>query len=181
MKLINEISDLAWEILTEACSWTSLYKNKIKPSIEVRPNRRGRYRPYKNLVVIPQWAINTYGEHYLIYYIVHELCHVFYMGHDTFFKGAEQEVLEYFGITIQYAKAYPKILAYNDKIFYTRPKNISRYMYRRARDWHLCEHCRRDIGYNQLYVTYKGKKYCEIGCMRADSECKEAYNKGETK
>lgn len=176
MKLINEISDLAWEIMTGVNSWTCPYRNKTRPTIEVRNNQRGRYRPLADLIIIPQWATEK-GEHYLIYYMVHELTHVFYSGHDSIFKKAEIETLEYFGINITYRRAYPSTLSYNGVEFYRHDRSPSSHHYRRARVWHVCDGCRTDIGYNDLYVTYKGRKYCGRRCMFADNpEYLEEYN-----
>jgi len=168
MKLINEITDRAWEILTEACSLTSGIKNRIRPKVIVKDTQRGRYKPWLDLVIIPQWAVGK-GEHYLTYYVVHELTHVFFYSHDESFKKSEVEALDYFGISIKYTRAYPRTLSYNGKVFYEKQKRVARHYYRKAQGWYKCDCCGHDIGYGDMYLTYRGRKYCGRSCMFEDN------------
>lgn len=62
-------------------------------------------------ISLPIW-IFRYTEPYIIYYVCHELTHLFWgiYGHDEVFKHAEQVLMKRWGVEVvgQY-KAYPKI------------------------------------------------------------------------
>jgi len=72
---------------------------------------------------IPQHAF-TKGETYLLYYVIHEFTHCLgNRSHNSMFKRKERELLQLFGISIDYAKAYPRALYANGEKVYTKVKH----------------------------------------------------------
>jgi hypothetical protein len=72
---------------------------------------------------IPLWAAKK-GITYLYYYVIHEFTHCFgqYCGHGAGFKACERGILGEYGITIDYARAYPKALYANGERVYHKTK-----------------------------------------------------------
>ena len=80
----------------------------IKPKAEITSNKRGRAYTTKGRFNIPEWAFK-HGEKFVIYYIVHEVCH-FYGGtldHGNLFCQVEDRALKFWGLYIQRKKVYP--------------------------------------------------------------------------
>ncbi len=78
---------------------------------------------------IPQHAF-TKGETYLFYYVIHEFTHCQddIIGHGKDFKKAEQDLLGLFGISIDYARAYPRVLYANgERAYYKKPRKTTHY------------------------------------------------------
>ena len=77
---------------------------------------------------IPRHALAE-GEAYTLYYVIHEFTHCLghYKGHDNTFKRKERTVLNLLGMSIDYARAYPKALYVNGEKVYnkTRRKKLS--------------------------------------------------------
>jgi predicted metal-dependent hydrolase len=79
-----------------------------KPKAEITSNRRGRAYTTKGRFSIPEWAFD-HGEKFIIYYVVHEVCH-FYEGtldHGPKFCQIEDHALRFWGLYIQRKKVYP--------------------------------------------------------------------------
>lgn len=80
----------------------------IKPRAEITSNKRGRAYTTKGWFSIPKWAFD-HGEKFVIYYVVHEVCH-FYGGtldHGPTFCKVEDRALKFWGLYIQRKKVYP--------------------------------------------------------------------------
>jgi predicted metal-dependent hydrolase len=79
-----------------------------KPRAEITSNKRGRAYTTKGWFSIPEWAFD-HGEKFVIYYVVHEVCH-FYGGtldHGKLFCQVEDRALKFWGLYIQRKKVYP--------------------------------------------------------------------------
>jgi predicted metal-dependent hydrolase len=79
-----------------------------KPKAEITTNKRGRAYTTQNRFNIPEWSLK-HGERFVIYYIVHEVCH-FYGGeldHGPLFCKVEDRALKFWGLYIQRKKVYP--------------------------------------------------------------------------
>lgn len=90
------------------------------PSIPIQVKggiRAGRARVKTRKITIPAWATKL-SPHYAIYYVLHEVAHFRFRGHGIAFKEHEQSLCKMAGITIDYAKAYPKKLYYNGQLVY---------------------------------------------------------------
>jgi len=83
----------------------------------------GCANPRQKCFTIPQHAFAK-GETYLFYYVIHEFthCRENNSAHDRCFKQTEQELLGLFGISIDYARAYPKTLYANGERVYSKPR-----------------------------------------------------------
>ena len=80
----------------------------VKPKAKITPNKRGRAYTTKGWFSIPEWAFK-HGEKFLIYYVVHEVCH-FYGGtldHGKLFCQVEDRALKFWGLYIRRKKVYP--------------------------------------------------------------------------
>ena len=80
----------------------------LKPRAEITKNKRGCAYTTKGYFTIPEWAFN-HGEKFVIYYVVHEVCH-FYGGtldHGKLFCQVEDRALKFWGLYIQRKKVYP--------------------------------------------------------------------------
>lgn len=80
----------------------------IKPKGKITQTKRGRAYTTKGYFTIPEWAFK-HGEKFLIYYVVHEVCH-FYGGtldHGKLFCQVEDRALKFWGLYIQRKKVYP--------------------------------------------------------------------------
>jgi len=89
----------------------------IVPKVIVKDTRRGHALWKSSCVSIPKWAW-TYGEGYLMYYVLHELTHYVggkLSGHGVFFKQMEDILLAKWDIRIIRAKCYPKAVYYKGK------------------------------------------------------------------
>lgn len=71
---------------------------------------------------VPKHALEKFGETYLYYYVIHEFTHCYANNgtHDGQFKRTERKLLALFGITIDYAKAYPRALYANGEKVYQK-------------------------------------------------------------
>lgn len=84
----------------------------IRPKAEITSNQRGRAYTTKGRFSIPEWAFE-HGERFVIYYVVHEVCH-FYGGeidHGQLFCKVEDRALKFWGLYIQRKKVYPQPFA----------------------------------------------------------------------
>jgi predicted SprT family Zn-dependent metalloprotease len=108
------IIDLSWELIQQEMKSRPMtmlgYK---KPVVKIKDIQGGgRYSDKTDTITLPKWIFKN-SEEFVIYYIVHELCHTYYSGHPREFKRLEQAVLSKWDIEIEYAKAYPKYLYSN--------------------------------------------------------------------
>ena len=84
---------------------------------------KGRANIIAKRFTIPQHALDK-GETYLHYYVIHEFTHClgFFDEHNLAFKRKEQTLLAMFGISIDYAKSYPRALYCNgEKVYQKKP------------------------------------------------------------
>lgn len=84
--------------------------------------RSGRANSRLLRFTVPQHALEK-GETYLFYYVIHEFTHCLgYNGHPSEFKCKERQLLKLFGISIDYARAYPRALyASGERAYYKKP------------------------------------------------------------
>lgn len=81
-----------------------------KVVVELKDVKRGRVRRRAKKITLPVWA-TTYPFEFLLYYLVHELCHFITGGeHGRIFKQKETEILKRFNIVPIYGRAYAKEL-----------------------------------------------------------------------
>jgi predicted metal-dependent hydrolase len=81
----------------------------IKPRAKIKDSKRGYAHTTKGWFSIPKWAFD-HGEKFVIYYVVHEVCH-FYKGtlyHGKKFCQIEDKALRFWGLYIQRKKVYPE-------------------------------------------------------------------------
>jgi hypothetical protein len=80
----------------------------------------GRAKTRIKHFTIPIHALKS-CETYLLYYVIHEFTHcITNKMHDTKFKFTESALCSQFGISIDYARAYPKRLYYNGQTVYEK-------------------------------------------------------------
>ena len=92
--------------------------------------RGGRANLLHKRFTVPQHTF-TNGETYLFYYVIHEFTHCLgYVPHDSVFKRKERQLLVLFGITIDYAKAYPRALYANGERVYYKEGRLALRSYR---------------------------------------------------
>ena len=86
----------------------------------------GRANLVLHRFTVPQHTF-TKGETYLFYYVIHEFTHC--LGnpkHDSDFKRKEKQLLRLFGISIDYARAYPRALYANGQRVYQMKNRLTR-------------------------------------------------------
>jgi len=91
------------------------------PPIRLKNTLRGRAG--KDFISIPLWVIHyPYPLEFVIYYVVHEVCHYFYgFRHDRAFKAGETKTLSLWGLKPIYARAYiKKLIGDNGNIVYDK-------------------------------------------------------------
>lgn len=79
------------------------------PVIKWTKAKFGKCVPDRNTIYIPCYAAKV-GVGFLVYYAVHETCHLKTLKHDNSFKTFEQLALKPFDLTIEYDGDYPNIL-----------------------------------------------------------------------
>jgi hypothetical protein len=89
------------------------------PTIKWTNAAYGRCIPKKGLIYIPHWA-KSVGVGFLVYYAVHETCHLKNLKHNKEFKALEQLALKPFDLTIEYAEDYPEVLYWQGNPIYKR-------------------------------------------------------------
>jgi hypothetical protein len=88
----------------------------VRPTLylkELKRNGRANWKTSK--ISVPLWAVKI-GEHYAMYYALHELTHYyngFLSGHGPLFQSIEDKLLSLWSMSIERAKAYPKRLYAN--------------------------------------------------------------------
>ena len=86
--------------------------------MQIKPGRCGHAHISQKWFSLPTWVLNL-GICYATYYIIHEFIHCEgYHRHDDAFKDKERQMLVEFGVSVIYAKAYPKCLIANGEIVY---------------------------------------------------------------
>lgn len=89
------------------------------PIIKWTNAKFGKCVPDRNTVYIPNYAIKV-GVGFLVYYAVHETCHLKLMPHNLQYKAIEQLALAPFELTIKYAGDYPSVLYWRGRPIYQR-------------------------------------------------------------
>jgi len=81
----------------------------IRPKAKIHHEVRGYAHINKKHFFIPYSALKR-GNHYIIYYIVHEVCHFHNGGthHGAAFRKIEDKALLYWGLKIEREGVYPK-------------------------------------------------------------------------
>ena len=79
------------------------------PKVLFKNIQAGKCHRKTQSVSIPHWTAK-HGDAYLLYYVLHEVCHFIDMSHNSVFKAAEAKCLQEWDLTIVYAKAYPRKL-----------------------------------------------------------------------
>ena len=84
-------------------------------------SNRGMARPRRGYFTVPTWAWK-YGEHYVMYYTIHELTHFSNGGmrHGDVFKQIEDTLLALFDLEIERKKVYPKCIRHKKVVVYTK-------------------------------------------------------------
>ncbi len=84
--------------------------------------RGGRANLRHTHFTMPEHTINgKFPIEYTLYYVIHEFTHCLgYSEHGSEFKRHERQLLDIFGIKIEYARAYPKALYANGQRVYTK-------------------------------------------------------------
>ena len=107
----------------DACALLDLLNEhcRTKVKMDFTRARAGRANLRHDHFTVPQHALEKFGETYLFYYVIHEFTHCLgNSSHDGDFKRKERQLLKLFGITIDYAKAYPRALYANGKKVYQK-------------------------------------------------------------
>jgi len=85
--------------------------------VELKDIKAGYFIHKKNLAVVPEWIFED-GDVWVIYYIVHEVCHQWSNPkekgmHSQLFKKKEEEGLKAWNIEMERMRVYPKKLYMN--------------------------------------------------------------------
>lgn len=93
----------------------------VKPHIHLKKARGGWCSYVTQNITIPEWT-QACGESYIIYYVVHEVCHLldFKDRHGAQFQRIEDKALKLWGIRIDRLRVYPKRLYLNGQKVYER-------------------------------------------------------------
>ena len=108
--------------LEEAKTVLELLNEQFDENVKMRITTadRGQAVGREKRFTLPARAFERH-QAYLIYYVVHEFTHCLgYYDHREDFKFWECKLLDKFGITIEYARAYPKALYCNGDKVYSR-------------------------------------------------------------
>ena len=148
--LVNQI----WEVL-QNCNWAKYYQRE-KPTIEIKDNKRGCYRKWINHIIYPAWLLEKKSE-FIWWYVAHELCHVFYSGHNEIFRALEKEICKTVNLTIVYSRAYPKLITQGSKIIFERHTPLLKKV---ARRYSRCSCCGWDILPGDTYLIRGSVRIC---------------------
>lgn len=79
-----------------------------RPRVVLKSIRRGTARWKRGYFTIPEWT-KIFGDDYVTYYVVHEVCHFWNGGiyHGPLFREVEDKALAYWGLYIKRKKVYP--------------------------------------------------------------------------
>ena len=95
------------------------------PKVLFKNIRVGKCHPKTKTVSVPQWAAK-HGDAYLLYYVLHEVCHFIEMSHNSVFKAAEDKCLQEWELTIVYGKAYAnKLLNKAGEVVYDKKLRVA--------------------------------------------------------
>ena len=117
VKDFQVIVDLTIQVLGWSCSI---------PTIRLKDVQRGTYSPTTNNITLPSW-LHNFPEVFQIYYCVHEACHRKVLNHRHEFKKLERRALAFWGIEIDYKKAYPKNLYVHGRKVYDDKKDFKKF------------------------------------------------------
>jgi hypothetical protein len=178
---ILALVELTWERL-KVNEWSSLYTRRLEtiPEVEIKNVQRGRAWwiratgcVYK--IIFPEFLFNKH-DGYVIWYVIHELCHCIYHDHGSLFKKLESSLMGEWDITAEYSRAYPKRLYVNGEMVFEhwreKEKKKGYHSIHTARTYHICEECSWDITpgywyYKHVKAGQKTKKYCmECGAKK---------------
>lgn len=99
--------------LQEYANIACLYLNIEPIRVQVKGGiNSGRARIKTRTITIPAWTFKVAPE-YAVYYTLHEIAHFKFLGHKAAFKEVEQSLCKMAGISLEYAKAYPKAIYAN--------------------------------------------------------------------
>ena len=105
------------EDLQTIANLTTEFLKIDRVEIDIRDIRNGYFKKYYNFAIIPRWIFSKVDT-YIAYYVIHEICHQFGYRHNAYFKEMERKALGYWGIEIEYMRAYPKRLYENGEMVY---------------------------------------------------------------